>query len=152
MANPFTIIVEDGLPLFDVAPSATATVFELPATGPFPAVVTPVHSIGPTQGWGVRVRWSTSGALSPLLAGDWVVTLYMDRMGGGPFSVPGSQQTTPLIAATPQAYEVDFSFPAGAIPAGAYRLAVTITMRGPAPGHVPGPLGGVGDGPLLQFY
>ena len=25
-------------------------------------------------------------------------------------------------------------------------------MRGPAPGFVPGPIGGVGDGPLLQFY
>ena len=30
--------------------------------------------------------------------------------------------------------------------------AVTVTMRGPAPGFVPGPIGGVGDGPLLQFY
>jgi len=100
----------------------------------------------------VQVKWSTNGPLSPLLAGSWEVTVYMDRMGGAPFTLPGNVQSTALVATSPANYTVNFAFPAGAVPAGAYRMAITITMRGPAPGFVPGPVGGVGDGPLLQFY
>lgn len=152
MANPFTVIVEEGLPLFDVAPTAVATVSELPSGGPFPPVLNPVHSIRSDQTWGVQVKWATHGPLSPLLAGSWEVTVYMDRMGGGSFALPGNVQSTALVATSPANYTVNFTFPAGVVPAGAYRMAITITMRGPGPGFVPGPVGGVGDGPLLQFY
>ncbi len=154
MANPFPIVFEESLPAFVIASTAQATITELtsPPPMPFPPVLTPASSIRSDQPWGVRVEWQTSGSLSSLLAGDWEVTVYIDRMGGAPFTLPGNVQTTPLVALNPANYTVDFTFPAGAVPAGAYRMAITVTMRGPAPGHVPGPIGGIGDGPLLQFY
>lgn len=152
MANPFPIAFEEGLPSFEIPSAAEATVFELPGGGPFPASPVPVNSIRSDQPWGLRVAWTTQGALSPLLAGTWEVTVYLDRLGSGPFSVPGNVQTTALLATNPAGYTVDFGFAAGLVPAGAYRMAVTVTMRGPAPGLVPGPIGGIGDGPLLQFY
>lgn len=149
MANPFTVSIEEGLPLFGViAPVATATVTELAGTGPFPASLNPVHSIRSDQAWGVRVQWSTGGALGPLLSGTWNVTVYLDRMSGG--AHPPVVQTAPVSPTNPATYTVDIPFAAGAVSAGAYRIAVTITMTGPS--GVPAPLGGVGDGPLLQFY
>lgn len=149
MANPFIISIEEGLPLFGVvAPVATATVTELPGTGVFPASLNPVHSIRSDQAWGVRVQWSTGGALGPLLSGNWNVTVYLDRMAGGAHTPV--VQSKPVQSTDPAHYVVDIPFAAGAVPAGAYRMAVTITMTGPT--GVPAPIGGVGDGPLLQFY
>ena len=152
MANPFPIILEEGLPDFVIPDTAHATVVELTSPGTFPASPNPIDRIRSTQAWGVRTTWQTGGPLSSFLAGEWVVTVYLERMGGGEFSLPGNVKTEALVATDPRTYVVDMAFAAGTVPAGAYKIAVTVTMRGPAPGFVPGPIGGVGDGPLLQFY
>ncbi|MEN9398239.1 MAG: hypothetical protein RLZ81_2769 [Pseudomonadota bacterium] len=151
MANPFAIEFEEGFIPFSIPATAQALVTEVPVGMPFPPNPNPNNCIRTSQGWGVQVKWDTSGPLGNFLAGDWVVTVYLEKMGSGEFAdlLPLS---VPLVATDPHSYSVNLPFGPGSVGPGAYKIAVTVTMRGPAPGNVPGPIAGVGDGPLLQFY
>jgi hypothetical protein len=144
MANPFAIDFEENLPGFVIPGTATATVTEVGGT-------TPIYCIKTSQAWGVNVTWQTGGALTPFMAGDFHVTVYLEKMGSGE-SADLPSLSVPLVAVDPHTYNASLSFAAGVVPDGAYKVAVTVTMHGPAPGFVPGPVAGVGDGPLLQFY
>lgn len=152
MANPFAIDFEEGFPVFNIPATATATVTEVGPGGVFPATPNPIACIRRNQNWGVQVTWSTSGSMGWFMGGQWVVTVYLEQMGTGEISMlSGSTVSTPLVAADPYTYTVNLAFPpASAPPAGAYKIAVTVTMQGP--GGVPGPVAGTGEGPLLQFY
>ena len=146
MANPFAIEFEENLPGFVIPGTATATVTEVGGTAP-------IYCIKTSQKWGVNVTWQTGGPLTPFMAGDFLVTVYLEKMGGGEIGIlPGSTLPVPLVAEDPHTYNASLTFDADSVPAGAYKVAVTVTMHGPAPGFVPGPVAGVGEGPLLQFY
>lgn len=145
MANPFDIVFEEDLPGFVIPGTATATVTEVGGTAP-------IYCIKTSQPWGVNVTWQTGGPLTPFMAGDFLVTVYLEKMGGGEFGALPALPPVPLVAVDPHTYNATLSVPAGSVPEGAYKIAVTVTMHGPAPGFVPGPVAGVGDGPLLQFY
>lgn len=144
MANPFSIEFEENLPGFVIPGTATATVTEVGGTAP-------IFCIKTSQAWGVNVTWQTGGPLTPFMAGDFHVTVYLEKMGSGE-STDLPALSVPLVAVDPHTYNASLSFAAGSVPDGAYKVAVTVTMHGPAPGFVPGPVAGVGDGPLLQFY
>ena len=147
--NPFHLDFEEILPLFSVAPSEN-TVFEGPAPVPFPdATPVPVTSIRIDQQWGVRFKWETQGNLNWLMAGTWELTVYLERMGGGEFNLPGGTKNIAFVSA-PNTYTEDLTFPAGSVPEGAYRIVTTVTMKGPS--GFRGPIGAIGDGPVIQFY
>lgn len=153
MANPFAIEFEEGFIPFSIPATAQALVTEVPVGMPFPPNPNPNNCIRTSQGWGVQVKWDTAGPLGSFLAGDWVVTVYLEKMGTGEASaLAGDFIVTPLVATDPHSYSVNLTFAPESVEPGAYKIAVTVTMRGPAPGNVPGPIAGVGDGPLLQFY
>jgi hypothetical protein len=97
----------------------------------------------------VGFEWETVGPLNYLMAGTWELTVYLEQMGLGEFSLPLNVDTIPFVSA-PTVYGFAFSFPAGAVPEGAYRVVTTVDMIGP--GGFQGPISAVGEGPILRFY
>ena len=155
MPNPFPVETEELLPFFELTGpgpggAAQCTVYEGPAPTPFPATSpAPVTSIRTDQIWGVALVWETTGALNYLMAGTWELKVYLEQMGGGEFALSGNTHSMPFVSA-PNTYSYVYSFSAGTVPAGAYRVVQTMTLIGP--GGFRGPVGAVGDGPIIQFY
>ena len=149
MSNPFPLVLEENLPFFNLT-GGTCTVYEGAAPAPFPDVTpAPINNIRTDQPWGMAVTWTTSGVLNHLLAGNWILTCYMEQMGGAEFSLPGNTYTVPFVSA-PHTYNHVFHYSPGTCPPGAYRVVMTAAMAGPA--GYRGPVAAVGEGPLLQFY
>jgi hypothetical protein len=86
----------------------------------------------------VRVDWHITGFLVPLLAGNWVLHVSVDEIGGThDFNVPPSSMTVPLNGT--QDYQRDIvitSLMAGKT----YSLVVSLAYRNPAGAGAP--LGG----------
>ncbi len=113
----------------------------------------PVHSktniVRTSEGWQVQVDWHAHGPLTYLMAGTWNITVYLEQMGGGEFSLGGNSSTEPFVSA-PNAYSKTMLFGAGSVPAGVYHASVVVTMVGPT--NIPGPIAGYEDLGLIQFY
>ncbi len=112
-------------------------------------VQVPTNIVRRSEGWQVKLDWQTSGPLNFIMSGTWKITVYLEQMGGGEFSLPGNTATEPFIS-QPNAYSKTMLFGAGSVPAGLYRASVVITIEGP--GGVPGPIAGHEDLGLIQFY
>ena len=149
MANPFPLEFEELLHHFAVT-GGQCTVYEGPAPAPFPDVTpTPISSIRTDQSWGVAVEWTTTGPLNHLMHGDWELICYLEQMGVGEFALPGNTNIVSFVPA-PNPYSHVFSFGPGTVPAGAYRIVLTVTMMGHS--GYRGPIAAIGEGPVIQFY
>ncbi len=113
----------------------------------------PVHDktniVRTSEGWQVKVDWHAHGPLNFVVCGTWKITVYLEQMGGGEFSLSGNTATEPCVSA-PHAYSKIMLFGAGSVPAGLYRASVVITVEGST--GVPGPIAGHEDLGLIQFY
>jgi len=150
MANPFNLEFEETAPSFSVS-NAHCHVFEGAAPAPFPNTTpTPINNIRLDQSWGVTFHWHTHGFLNYIMAGTWELTVYLEEMGGGEFSLPGNKTTIPFVSA-PNSYSHVFPFAPGVVSReGAYRVVTTVDMAGPS--GFQGPISAVGEGPIIKFY
>jgi hypothetical protein len=95
--------------------------------------------------------WTTQGPLNYLMAGTWELVVYLEQMGVGEYSLPAAYgQRSVACHSQPYTYSVDMAVPAGVVPEGAYQVVTTVKMKGP--GGFGGPISGVGNGPILEFY
>lgn len=101
----------------------------------------------------IHTSWGIAGAAVPLIAGDFHVTAYFERYGGGaepefgPVNVPVT--SAPLVGNTRE-YVTHVAVPAG-LPAGAYELIVLITYTDTV--GAPGPIAGFSDQEvIIQVY
>jgi hypothetical protein len=156
--NPFILEFEELLPFFSVTGpfpvpaggDGMCLVSEGPAPSPFahpfPAPATHIRT---DQDWSVGFAWETLGGLNFLMCGKWELTVYLEEMGPGEFTLPRNTDTIPFVSA-PTPYGFAFDFPAGTVPEGAYRIVTTVDMIGPT--GFQGPISAVGEGPILRFY
>ena len=152
--NPFILEFEELLPFFSVTGplggDGMCLVGEGPAPSPFGGPPPPPAThIRTDQDWYVGFAWETLGGLNFLMAGTWELTVYLEQMGGGEFSLPNNTDTIPFASA-PTVYGLALGFPAGDVAEGAYRVVTTVDMIGP--GGFQGPISAVGEGPILRFY
>lgn len=149
--NPFILEFEELLPFFSVSgPGGNGQC--LVTEGPAPSFGNPpppATHIRTDQEWFVRFEWETLGPLNYLMAGTWELTVYLEQMGMGEFSLPLNTAIEPFVSA-PTVYDTAFNFAAGVVPEGAYRIVTTVDMIGP--GGFQGPISAVGEGPILRFY
>lgn len=119
--------------------------------------ITPLNVIRMQDPWQVNVSWHLDGFLASMLAGEWILTLYMESIGPQaefvvpvPLHIPFSAG---VVAGNPTTlqYNKVISVPANT-PAdeGVYKLAVVLTCKTPA--GTPGPFAGFVQAPLLQFF
>jgi hypothetical protein len=97
----------------------------------------------------VRTSWEIHGTAVPLIAGDFHLTAYFERFGGGsepefgPVNVPVT--SAPLVG-NQRNYTTDILIPAG-LPAGAYELMVLVTYTDTT--STPGPIAGFPDNEVI---
>ena len=142
----FAIDFEEDLPGFVIPGSGFATFVEAATPGSTPA---PARSIRNDQAWRVDVTFQTGGPMSCLIEGSWDITVYLEGYGA---QAPELQKciNVPFNRGNPGTQGATLNWAAGEVPAGAYRTAVTVTMRSPS--GCPVACAGVGDSALLQFY
>ncbi|MBK8905966.1 MAG: hypothetical protein IPM53_32605 [Anaerolineaceae bacterium] len=131
-------------PLYDVTISASAHEH---------AGAPPSTIIRTDQSWAVNVSWQTTGLTTGMIAGNWHLHCYLERIGPGADLdlVDPADHIIPLTPGTsPVNYFVHFDVPAGAVAAGLYQLVVSMTYLEPT--GAPGPMAGFVEGPMLQFY
>lgn len=99
----------------------------------------------------VHIDWGIDGSAVPLIAGNFHVSAYFERFGGGPEPEFGPVNV-PVISGGPgpvKHYTTHVAVPAG-LPAGAYELVVLITYTDTA--GVPGPMAGYSDPIVIQVF
>lgn len=109
----------------------------------------PANIIRLSEAWEVKFDWTTTGALNFLMAGSWNLEVFLEKMGGGEFTLAGATASEPFVSA-PNHYVKVINFAAGSVPVGLYRATAIMQMAGP--GGVLGPIVGHSDLGLLQFY
>jgi hypothetical protein len=109
----------------------------------------PTNIIKTDKGWYVQVDWTLEGEEVPCWAGMWNLQAHLETMGPGTdISHPAPPKQIALNQGT--TYSEQVRFPPDTVPAGAYKLVVTLTyddIQGE-----PGPLAAYVEGPMLQFY
>ncbi len=121
-----------------------------PPPEPLPAITN--RLVQTDQSVVVRSRWRVRGGLAAIIEGSWRVQVFLEQFGGGE-ATPGEYSTTLThVQSLDNTYDVQVTIPANAIGEGFYRLAVAITMRGPAPAELPLPVAGFDEIGMLQYY
>jgi hypothetical protein len=137
MSIPMTS--EEMLPWFSI--QGECDVYEVPSWNPATVIRT-------DQDWGVKFHWKTTGGLNHLLAGKFCLQVLLEKYG------PQEGPTIPVkecqFESRPFEYNETIQVPAGLVRAGVYKLVAVLTMKGPL--GVPGPVAGMAEGPLLNFY
>lgn len=113
----------------------------------------PITIIRTNQRWDVQIEWQTSGFIKSWVAGNWHLTVYLESMGPGDDHalVDPNEAVIPLLPPpTDHLYKYHPDFNAGVVPAGVYKLILTITYTDPA-GN-PGEMAGYWEGPIIQFH
>jgi hypothetical protein len=90
--------------------------------------------IEPDDPTNVVVDWTLSGVFTPVIGGNWEVTLYIDPIGAGTTGGQlGATQVVPVTAGVspPPLHQgpVTFNVPANTITDGVYQFVVTINHR-----------------------
>jgi hypothetical protein len=135
---------EELLPFFGVSGSCNL----IEGTPPGAA---PSNIIRTNQSWSVKFDWTTSGPLNYLMNGKWIMKVYLEKMGAGEVDLPASLSSkTAAFVSAPNSYSNTITVPAGNVPEGLYKIAVSLTMVGPT--GTPGPIAGFAEGELVQFY
>ena len=127
-----------------------AEVFEgLPSGDPTDPKLLPKYIISTDDAWQVKVDWTLSGILVPMIGGTWELKVHLETIG------PGIDKTFPVpIAQIPldgsNAYSKTLEFVKGDVGKGEYDLVAVLTYKDLGGG--PGPLAGNVKLPMLQFY
>ena len=142
------LIKEEILPYFGFR--GQVHLYEGPSTANAPAIP-PATNIQTDQSFHLRFNWKTQGNLNYIMCGEWTCRLYLERMGGGEFSLPVSHAIgVEEFVAKPNSYECKIDVPANVVPAGIYRVVATLTLKGDT--GVPAPVAAFADLGLVQFY
>jgi hypothetical protein len=114
----------------------------------------PSSLIRRNQAWRVDFDWKTTGPDNHIIAGNWNLRIFLERMGGAEFSFPPANPGTavePVVSLVGASeYQKYIDIPAFVVPAGLYKLVASITHLGPL--GAPSRVAGFAEGPLLQFY
>jgi hypothetical protein len=156
-----TIITEIAalLPSFLFDYTGTVSAYECATTPPNP----PSNIVRTSDCWIVEFDWTTTGLLNAGLSGEWKLEVFLEQMGHGELTtlLPADTQKTivfnpgNLTSTTPPEHHFNekFTFAAGKIPAGLYRVTTVITaVLGVSPSVSPAPLAGFADLGLVQFF
>jgi hypothetical protein len=133
----FPMVCQEILPWFGL--TAKGTLWERTPESP-------TNIIHTNEQWGVVVQWKTTGPLNHLISGAWKLDCYLEKMGPG--EAPTLPPATVAFVSRPNDYRAVLTFPPMA--EGVYKLATTITMKGPL--GVPGPIAAMGEGPMIEFF
>jgi hypothetical protein len=124
--------------------------------------LTPNHVLERDLPWSIKIDWFIKGVIAPAIGGDWLVTAYLESMGGGFEGQVGPAISVPVSFAPPthlRKYTATISVPAGVptqpVPpqSRAYMLTVTVTHSNTGGGvTLQDKMAGFSEGPLLQFY
>ena len=121
-------------------------------------VVRPINDIIQTdQDVTVIVDWQVSGSLAGIICGEYVTTVYCERMGKGEVTNDDCFAVVPHVSTSKtQPYEAIVTIPKNTLDAGVYRLVVAINFRTtPAAkgmNSMPIPVAGFCDLGLIQVY
>jgi hypothetical protein len=151
LMEPMTFTVEEMISNFDL--TGSAAIFE----GPIPP---PLDLLDPSEGtrnirtgqdWRVLIEWTTTGTMSHAMAGNWDLQVFLEKMGVGEFKLMDNPIVEPFQS-LPATYSrmIPFVAHSVSVPAGLYKVAVSLTMKGSL--AVPCPIAAVAEGPVLQFY
>lgn len=141
MPNPFELEIEEDISNFDIV-NAKATLFEVGG-------VSPTTIIRTNQDWRVQFEWKVDGSLNHIMAGNWILEVLLEKMGGGEFDLANNTKNVPFVS-EPHVYNGFIEFPADSVAKGKYKIIAAITFEGPT-GH-PGPIALTGEGPLVTFF
>ncbi len=106
--------------------------------------------------WYMHVKWTITGPWVPTVNGTWFVSVLEESMGLGPEGALVNAEPVPVdsVPLTPnpftRIYEHYFPIPATALPAGAYKLVTTLTLK--ESGGLPIPMAAFCEGPIVQMY
>ncbi len=148
------MVHEEILPYFGV--NCHFDIEELSRPAPLPSGPIPSPGWAPTaiiqtsQSWRVTFDWETVGTLNNYMSGEWELKIYLEKMGGGEYSLPGNTSIVPFVSAPHHYMNQSITIPANTVPAGVYKVVTAITMKGPS--GVPGPIALFGEVPMVQFY
>ena len=111
-----------------------------------------VRNIQTGQDWYVLIHWDQIGRLIHCMAGTWYVQVYFEKMGAGEVNLMPSPREVKFKNENPGHYLVDVPFyhTSVNVKPGLYKVAVSLTFRGPAGEAVP--IAAVAEGPVIQFY
>ena len=119
--NPFPMEWEENIKYFTIV-NAQCTLWE---GNP----INPVNIIRTNEKWGVLFEWETLHGLNYIFAGEWECKVLVEAMG--PSEGPELPSKSEKCVCAPNKYTVNLEFPAGSLKPGAYKLATTVTMKGP---------------------
>jgi hypothetical protein len=112
----------------------------------------PTTIIRTDQEWGVKINWELKGSLAEYICGEWCIRVCLESIGSGPER--SWEYRIPLDPCGNGKYYYDFKFKPGDITADycstPYKPVVTVTYNSVC--HVPGPIAGFVELPILQFY
>jgi hypothetical protein len=112
----------------------------------------PTTIIRTDQEWGVKINWELKGSLAEYICGEWCIRVCLESIGHGPER--NWEYRIPLDPCGNGNYYYDFKFKPGDITADycstPYKPVVTVTYNSVC--HVPGPIAGFVELPILQFY
>src|SRR6266487_5791932 len=63
--------------------------------------LTPNHVLEQDLPWSIKADWYIEGPIAPAIGGDWLVTAYLESMGGGFEGQVGSAIHVPVSTAIP---------------------------------------------------
>ncbi len=116
-----------------------------------PSGLQPTTIIRTTDTWHVSIGWQISGIVADAIAGTWQVRAFLESMGAGFEGQVGPTININLAVdpTTPRDYNALVTVPPG-VPAGTYKLVVTVNYLTPA--NQPGFMAGYQEGPIIQFF
>ncbi len=139
--------VQNGAVMLTELPDAGAGYF--PPVGPFDPLASNMI-VQTDQPLLVRFNWHVRGALALMMAGTWECAVYLEELGPGEYPNNHVQQT-PLVARFDHTYNVAVSIPPIA-KAGLYKVAVAVSLIGPAPSNVALPVSALAEIGMLRTY
>ena len=149
---PIKFSAEELVPFFQIQGAAS---FHEGVYKPINEDVNPtegVRNIQSGQDWYILVHWDQLGRLIHCMAGTWYVQVFFEKLGEGEVNIMPTPRKVNFINEDPGHYLVDVPFYRDSVRVepGLYKVAVSLTFRGPK--GVPVPIAAVAEGPVIQFY
>lgn len=98
----------------------------------------------------VKAAWSVSGALASIVCGEYITTVYCERMGKLEVNEDFSVKVPHVQTAACTNYSATITIPKNTLGEGVYRLVVAINFRSEK--DLPIPVAGFCDLGLMQVY
>lgn len=143
---------------FEVLPMGFSAT-DIVATVQDAAGAAPSNVIRTDSAWSVKVEFSTDLALSGVLPGEWVISVYLESIGQGD-EIKCGTKTIPLQLGGSglKNYSEVINVAAGTVSLAPgenstpFKLVTTVTYNWPTNPPTPGPMAGFSEGPIVQFY